>query len=72
MVEDKPMVAEVVERYLKRDGHSVSIALDGPAALQSIEDLRPDLLVLDVMLPGSMASRSAAGCGHAATRPSSS
>ncbi len=52
IVEDEPMVAEVVERYLRRDGHEVFIASDGHAALEAFERVRPDLLVLDLMLPG--------------------
>lgn len=52
VVEDEAMVAEVVERYLARDGHTVRLASDGPAALRAIDDFEPNLLVLDVMLPG--------------------
>jgi len=52
VVEDEPMVAEVVERYLRRDGYTVEVVHDGPAALQALERLQPDLIVLDVMLPG--------------------
>jgi DNA-binding response OmpR family regulator len=52
VVEDEPMVAEVVERYLRRDGYEVDVVHDGPAALSAIEGFRPDLIVLDVMLPG--------------------
>jgi DNA-binding response OmpR family regulator len=52
VVEDEPMVAEVVERYLRRDGHVVRVAHDGHAAMDAFERFRPDLIVLDVMLPG--------------------
>jgi len=52
IVEDEPMVAEVVERYLRRDGHDVRIARDGAEALREVERFQPSLLVLDVMLPG--------------------
>lgn len=52
VVEDEPMVAEVVERYLRRDGYEVEVVHDGLAALSAIESFRPDLIVLDVMLPG--------------------
>jgi DNA-binding response OmpR family regulator len=51
IVEDEPMVAEVVERYLRRDGYDVHIAEDGPAALAEFARFRPDLVVLDLMLP---------------------
>ncbi len=46
------MVAEVVERYLRRDGHSVRVVHDGNAAMEAFEREQPDLIVLDLMLPG--------------------
>ena len=52
VVEDEPMVAEVVERYLLRDGYDVSVIHDGERALVEFERLTPDLVVLDIMLPG--------------------
>jgi two-component system response regulator ResD len=52
IVEDEPMVAEVVQRYLLRDGYSVDVASDGISALAAYDRFQPDLLVLDVMLPG--------------------
>jgi len=52
VVEDEPIVAEVVERYLRRDGHEVSRVADGRAAMEAIEAFAPDLVVLDLMLPG--------------------
>jgi len=51
VVEDEPMVGEVVERYLRRDGHDVRIARDGRSALEEFQRFQPDLVVLDVMLP---------------------
>ncbi|MEO8457985.1 MAG: response regulator transcription factor [Chloroflexota bacterium] len=52
VVEDEPMVAEVVQRYLVRDGYNVCIVNDGLKALSVYDEFQPDLLVLDVMLPG--------------------
>lgn len=52
IVEDERMVAEVVERYLRRDGHLARTAYDGHAALEEFDRFKPDLVVLDVMLPG--------------------
>lgn len=52
VVEDEPMVAEVVERYLRRDGYLVRVAHDGHHALQAFDQFGPHLLVLDLMLPG--------------------
>ncbi len=51
IVEDEPMVAEVVERYLRRDGYEVAIVHDGKAALEEFQTFAPDLVVLDLMLP---------------------
>ncbi|WP_067450937.1 response regulator transcription factor [Actinomadura macra] len=52
VVDDDPTVAEVVARYLARDGHEVSCVADGRAALREARDHPPDLVVLDLMLPG--------------------
>jgi DNA-binding response OmpR family regulator len=51
VVEDDPAVRDVVRRYLERDGHRVTLAYDGEAALRAA-DGSVDLVVLDVMLPG--------------------
>lgn len=52
VVDDEPMVREVVARYLARDGLEVHEAADGEAAQQWLATNRPDLVVLDIMLPG--------------------
>ncbi|WP_330333677.1 response regulator transcription factor [Streptomyces sp. NBC_00536] len=52
VVDDDPTVAEVVSGYLHRAGYAVEQAADGPAALARAERHRPDLVVLDLMLPG--------------------
>jgi DNA-binding response OmpR family regulator len=52
VVEDDPTVAEVVARYLERDGYDVVVAADGPMALAAAEQHQPALVVLDLMLPG--------------------
>ncbi len=51
-MDDDPTVAEVVAGYLTRAGHTVDRAADGPAALAQAAARRPDLVVLDLMLPG--------------------
>ena len=53
VVDDEPMVREVVARYLERDGMRVHEVGDGDDALRWLRAHRPDLVVLDVMLPGS-------------------
>jgi DNA-binding response OmpR family regulator len=52
VVEDEPTVAEIVDRYLRRDGYDVSVAHDGVRGMEAFERFQPDLVVLDVMLPG--------------------
>src|SRR5262245_15635041 len=53
VVDDEPIVREVVVRYLAREGHETLEAGDGDAARSLIERSDPDLVVLDVMLPGT-------------------
>ncbi|WP_051940181.1 response regulator transcription factor [Phaeacidiphilus oryzae] len=52
VVDDDPTVAEVVAGYLVRAGFRVDRAADGPGALERAGAERPDLVVLDLMLPG--------------------
>jgi DNA-binding response OmpR family regulator len=52
VVDDDPTVADVVGRYLVRDGHTVECVHDGQEALRRIAEHQPDLVVLDLMLPG--------------------
>jgi DNA-binding response OmpR family regulator len=52
VVEDEPMVREVVTRYLESDGHRVVTADDGDTARGLIEREAPNLVLLDIMLPG--------------------
>ncbi|WP_262699368.1 MULTISPECIES: response regulator transcription factor [Streptomyces] len=52
VVDDDPTVAEVVAGYLGRAGFAVDRAADGPGALARAAARRPDLVVLDLMLPG--------------------
>ncbi len=52
VVDDEPTIGEVVSRYLEVAGYETRTALDGPAALDAVAEQRPDLVVLDLMLPG--------------------
>jgi DNA-binding response OmpR family regulator len=52
VVDDEANLVELVQGYLEREGYDVLTAGDGPSALALARDTRPDLLVLDLMLPG--------------------
>jgi two-component system response regulator ResD len=52
VVDDEPTIAEVVARYLTRAGYETRTAGDGPSAVSAATLRRPDLVVLDIMLPG--------------------
>ena len=52
VVDDEPNIREVVGLYLRQDGHAVVVAADGEEALRLYRQARPDLVVLDLMLPG--------------------
>ncbi len=52
VIEDEPSIAEVVNLYLRRAGFTVQVVADGMSALSALEFELPDLVVLDLMLPG--------------------
>jgi two-component system, OmpR family, response regulator ResD len=52
VVDDDPALAEVVARYLRRDGYEVDYAADGATGLERALATLPDLVVLDLMMPG--------------------
>ena len=52
VVDDESTIAEVVARYLERAGYVTATARDGLEALSLAAERRPDLIVLDLMLPG--------------------
>ena len=52
VVDDEPTIAEVVARYLERAGYRTRVAADGLEAIAAAASQRPDLVVLDLMLPG--------------------
>ena len=51
IVEDDPGITRVMRLYLEQDGHQVSAADDGAAGLRMARETKPDLIVLDLMLP---------------------
>ena len=52
VVDDEAPMIELVGEYLKSEGMDVAVARDGPSALEAVRERRPDVIVLDVMLPG--------------------
>ena len=52
VIEDELHIAEGLRLNLALKGHDVRIAMDGPSGLQQWKEYRPDLIVLDIMLPG--------------------
>jgi two-component system alkaline phosphatase synthesis response regulator PhoP len=51
IAEDDPQSAELLEAYLAESGYEIKTAADGQETLQKIHDWRPDLVLLDVMMP---------------------
>ena len=52
IAEDDPVSALLLRRTIEREGHEVSVAVDGTAAWQSFLEERPQLLISDWMMPG--------------------
>ncbi|MBN9636197.1 MAG: response regulator, partial [Actinobacteria bacterium] len=52
VVDDETALADVVASYLKREHFEVRVAADGPSALAVARELDPDVVILDIGLPG--------------------
>lgn len=52
LVDDDKGILELISQYLIKEGYKVLTAEDGPSALRAAETIQPDLIVLDIMLPG--------------------
>jgi DNA-binding response OmpR family regulator len=52
IVDDEATIREVVRKYLELEGFKVSEAVTGPQAFSVLNEQRPDLIILDIMLPG--------------------
>jgi two-component system alkaline phosphatase synthesis response regulator PhoP len=52
VVDDEPSIVKLVAAYLKPEGYEVHTSADGPSGLQAARKLRPDVVILDIMLPG--------------------
>lgn len=53
LIEDEPNITEAIRFILNRDGWRVSTLADGAQAVAQVRNLRPDLVILDLMLPGA-------------------
>lgn len=51
VVDDEPNIALSVEFLMKREGYEVAIATDGQEAIDMLPEVKPDLMILDVMMP---------------------
>jgi two-component system, OmpR family, alkaline phosphatase synthesis response regulator PhoP len=52
VIDDEPSITNLVSSYLKKEGYEVYTASDGESGLKSARAFKPDLIILDVMLPG--------------------
>ena len=52
IIEDDRNIADLLRLYLEKDGYEVTLAYDGLKGLEKFREVKPDLLLLDVMLPG--------------------
>jgi two-component system alkaline phosphatase synthesis response regulator PhoP len=52
VIDDEPSIVNLVKAYLKPEGYEVYTAADGESGLKAARAFKPDLVVLDVMLPG--------------------
>jgi len=52
VVDDEPNIRRLIEHHLTRRGYGVELASDGAAALERLQARRPDMILLDVMMPG--------------------
>ena len=52
VVDDEPAILKIVSKRLELSGFEVSVSMDGNDALVKVQSVRPDLIILDVMLPG--------------------
>lgn len=52
VVDDEKKIVEIIKAYLEREGYQVAAAYDGKSALEAARNQNPDLIVLDLMLPG--------------------
>ncbi len=52
VIDDEPSITKLVSAYLQPEGYEVHVAADGPSGLKAARAFKPDIVILDVMLPG--------------------
>src|SRR5512135_1975408 len=52
VIDDEPSIVNLVTAYLKPEGYEVHTSMDGPSGLKAARAFKPDLIILDIMLPG--------------------
>ncbi|MBC8506472.1 MAG: response regulator, partial [Chloroflexi bacterium] len=52
VIDDEPGILKLVASYLEKESYQIFTAIDGPAGLKAARAYKPDLIVLDIMLPG--------------------
>ena len=52
VIDDEPSIVNLITAYLKPEGYEILTAADGPSGLKSARAFKPDLIILDIMLPG--------------------
>jgi len=52
VIDDEQSIIDLVTAYLRQEGYEVNTAMDGPSGLKAARAFKPDLIVLDIMLPG--------------------
>src|SRR5512140_618230 len=52
VIDDEPSITSLISAYLKPEGYEVQTAADGITGLKAVRSFKPDLVILDLMLPG--------------------
>jgi two-component system, OmpR family, alkaline phosphatase synthesis response regulator PhoP len=52
IIDDEPSIVNLITAYLRPEGYEIHTAMDGPSGLKAVRAFKPDLIVLDIMLPG--------------------
>ena len=52
VIDDEPSIVNLITAYLKPEGYEIHTAMDGPSGFKAVRAFKPDLVILDIMLPG--------------------